>query len=394
MVLVGFRAQRLVDTTFDPYYFGKMGESIARGDGFLPFGTLIRRRAPFYPLLIGALYWSFGVKPILVLLLQCLLHGGTTLLVFSLAKRLFGDRPALIASVMCALHPMLLRYVPDLHLEALFTFLVTLTVWLTERFARLRDLRSGVMLGAILGVTVLTKSVLLLYPPLFAAALLVREMRAKQRLPIFGLSAMFATMLLVISPWTIRNYVVTGHFVPVSSGFSDAYLRGLIFSRTEFITLRQSPYVDAENESNAYFTRLGKEAGTEWQREDWETEQILNKEMKRRVLAEPMLGVRHFFVGIFTFWYEMTSRATSAVAGGLALVAWLFAGLGIRRALREDRSAWLLLLPILYLNLLLAALLALGRYSVPILPCLIALAAYGIDGLLPASKHAPRSRQG
>jgi len=381
-VFVGFRSQDLVDTRFDPYYFGKMGASLARGDGFLPFGTLIKRRAPLYPLTIGGVYWLFGERPTLILLLQCLLHAGTCLLIFDLTKRLFGQRSAVIASVLCALHPVMLRYVPALHLETLFTFLVTLLIWLTERFSRLRDIRTGVLLGVVSGLATLTKSVILLYPGLFAAALMLGLLRAKQRLPIAALTVMFVTMALTISPWTVRNYLVTGHIVPVSSGFSDAFLRGLIFSRTEFITLREPPYTVAENESNAYFFRLAREAGTEWEKEDWETDQILNKEMKRRLVAEPGLSARRFFVGLATFWYQMTSRATSAVVGGLALVAWIFAALGLRRSYRENRSVWLVLLPIVYLNLLLAALLALGRYSVPILPCLLALSAYGIDGLL------------
>jgi 4-amino-4-deoxy-L-arabinose transferase-like glycosyltransferase len=383
MVFVGFRSQSLVDTRPDPYYFGEMGASLARGDGFTPFGTLIKRRAPIYPLMIGGVYWLFGVRPILIALLQCLLHAATCLLIFSLARRLFSQRTAVIASVLCAVHPMLLRYVPDLHLETLLTFLMTLLVWLTERFVRSSTFRNAFWLGLVSGLATLTKSVILLYPPLFAAVLLLLRLRAKQRLPLPALILVGVTMAATIAPWTIRNYVVTGHFVPVSSGFSDAFLRGLIFSRTEFITLQKPPYTDAENESNAYFERLAREAGTEWQREDWETDQILNREMKRRLVAEPWLSVRRFFVGLVTFWYQMTSLATSAVVGGLALVAWIFASLGIRRSFREGRTIWLVLLPIVYLNLLLAALLALGRYQAPVVPCLLILAAYGIDGLLP-----------
>lgn len=382
VVFYGFGAQRFVNTSFDPYYFGKMGASLARGDGFLPFGTLIQRRAPLYPLMIGGIYWVFGERPVLVLLLQCVLHAGTCLLIFSLTRRLFGQRAAVIAGVLCALHPALLRYVSDLHLESLFTFMVTLTIWLSERFARLRDVRSGALLGVSFGLATLTKSVILLYPGLFTLALLYTAARARERLPIRGLATMFVAMALTIAPWTARNYAATGHFVPVSSGFSDAFLRGLIFSRTEFITLRESPYEVAENETNEYFKRLAREAGTEWQRDDWETDQLLNREMKRRLFAEPWLSVRRFFVGLFTFWYQMTSLRTSLVAGGMAVVAWGFAAVGLRRAQHEKTQAWLVLLPVVYLNLLLAALLALGRYSVPIMPCLLALSAYGIDGLL------------
>ena len=40
------------------------------------------------------------------------------------------------------------------------------------------------------------------------------------------------------------------------------------------------------------------------------------------------------------------------------------------------------LAPVVYLNLLLAVLLSLGRYSVPVLPCLLVLSAAGLDWLL------------
>jgi hypothetical protein len=42
----------------------------------------------------------------------------------------------------------------------------------------------------------------------------------------------------------------------------------------------------------------------------------------------------------------------------------------------------MLVLPALYLNIFLAALLALGRYSAPVLPGLLVVAAYGVDTLL------------
>ena len=55
-------------------------------------------------------------------------------------------------------------------------------------------------------------------------------------------------------------------------------------------------------------------------------------------------------------------------------MTWAFALIGWRRTRRERRPAWLLLLPVLYFNISLAFLLALGRYSVPVLPALIVLA--------------------
>ena len=194
-------------------------------------------------------------------------------------------------------------------------------------------------------------------------------------------------MAAVIAPWTVRNYYATqGKFVLVSSGFNDAFLRGLIFSKTDYALLRRPPYTDAENESNAWFEALARAEGTEWQRDDYETEQLLGKTVRKVVRENPGTVVRKSAVGLFTFWYQMTSRTNSIVAGTMALGAWLLAALGWRRAMREGRPFWLVILPAIYLNLLLAVLLALGRYSVPIIPALLVSSAFGIDTLLESWK--------
>ena len=65
-----------------------------------------------------------------------------------------------------------------------------------------------------------------------------------------------------------------------------------------------------------------------------------------------------------------------------AIGAWILAIIGWRRARRERRLVWPLLLPVFYLNIVLALLLALGRYSAPILPALLVVSAFGVDTLL------------
>ena len=179
--------------------------------------------------------------------------------------------------------------------------------------------------------------------------------------------AMLASMTLTIAPWTLRNYLVTGHFVPISTGLSDAFLRGYVFSKTQYITLRQPPYTDGENESNEMFRRICAAEGAVWEQDDYQTDQILNRAAKERLLASPGAFARKTLVGVVTFWYEMTTLKTSLFVGAMALTAWLFAAVGLWKSRTERQPVWLLLLPILYFNLLLAPLLALGRYSVPVL---------------------------
>ncbi|HYQ44912.1 MAG TPA: glycosyltransferase family 39 protein [Polyangiaceae bacterium] len=385
VVFVGFRAQGLVDNRPDPYWFSAMGTSLARGEGLSAYGSLLHRRAPLYPFMIGGIYTVFGEHPLLVQLVQIVLFAGTSVIAFELGRRIYNVRTGIIAGALCAVHPALLRYVADFHLETLFTFLLTLSVLFGYRFYERPSVGRAAAFGVLSALTALTKSVAVLFPPLFLLLWWISLKRTRSTLPVRSLilpvAVLFGTMALTISPWTIRNYAVTGHFVPISTGFSDAFLRGYVFSKTEFATLSKPPYTDGENESNAMFQQLCAAEGAVWEQDDYQTDQILNRAAKARLLADPGAFVRKTVVGLFTFWYEMTSLKNSLAAGAMALIAWLFAAVGLWRSKTERQPAWILLVPILYFNLILAPLLALGRYSVPIVPCLIVLAAFGVDTL-------------
>jgi 4-amino-4-deoxy-L-arabinose transferase-like glycosyltransferase len=378
MVFVVFRMQGLVANEGDPYHYGE----IARGLMEHGFTRLTRRAASLYPELIAVVY-SLGGGNLTVEILQCLLHMGTCLLAFSLGRRLYNLRTGLLAGLFCALHPMLLRYVGDLHMETTLTFLCTLTVWATVRFHERTTVFNGILLGVIGMVTTLTKGVMLPYLALFGAVSLWLALRQRSGRAVAAVIAMGVTMTLILAPWKYRNYRVTGgRFVLLTPGTSDSFLRGYIFTRTEFATLQKPPYTDAENESNEWFKRIAREAGTEWERDEVVDEANNARVAKQMIVTRPLETVRKCVVGLFTFWYEMTSFKNSLVPAVLALVAWGFAAIGFTRARELEQPRWLLLLPILVMNVFVAVLIPLGRYSVPILPCLMILAATGVDALL------------
>ncbi len=343
--------------------------------------------------MIGAIYQVFGEYPFLVQLVQALLSAGTSVLAYDLGRRIYNRRTGVLAGVLCAVHPALLRYVADFHLETLLTFLLTASVLLGVRLYEQPSMGRASAFGAVSALAALTKAVAVLFPPLLLVCWwfsLKRSGSSQPRKLLSVAAVTLGTMALVISPWTIRNYAVTGHFVPISTGLSDAFLRGYVFSKPEFATLRQPPYTDAENQSNAMLREICAAEGAVWERDDYQTDQILNRAAKARLLADPLAFIRKTVVGLFTFWYEMTNLKTSVAAAAMALSAWLLAAIGLRRSRVERQPAWLLLAPIFYFNLLLAALLALGRYSVPIVPCLVVLAAFGLDTL--CTRFSARAR--
>lgn len=388
VAFVLFGRQSLVGLERDPYGFGQIGQSIAEGNKFEGFGSLLHRRSPMYPIVIGGVYSVVGVHLRAMLVVHCLMFAGTCVLVYDLGRRLFNLRTGVIAAALCMVNPLLIRYIPHLHLETQLTLLYTLVVWLLVRFRERPTIVNAVWVGIAAGLTSLTKAVAVLLPLVFFVGWLIERRRADKRgehvrsIPWLPFATAMVAMGLTILPWTIRNYQVTGHFVPITSGTSDAFLRGFIFSETKYITLSEPPYTGAEIASNEYFEGLAEKAGTVWERDDYETDQILNEEAKRRLKAEPLAVVRKTIVGVFTFWYQLTTLPSSALALTAAAMAWALALVAWRRARSERRVTWVLFLPVLYLNALLALLLALGRYSAPVLPTLLILSAFGIDDIL------------
>jgi 4-amino-4-deoxy-L-arabinose transferase-like glycosyltransferase len=384
-------AQQVVDTRPDPYNYSAIARQML-AEGFAAHG-LTKREASLYPVMIAAVYRLAGEQPLLVKLLQCVMFGGTCLLAFDIGRRLFGLRAGIIAGLLVTLNPVLLRYVADLQMETMLTFAITLNVWTMVRFYQNPTARSGLLVGLIGGLAALTKAVALVPLGLFGMSWIVRGILARRRgvapIPWIPLAAMFLATVVVILPWTVRNYRVTGgRFVLIGPGANDAFLRGYVFSRSEYALLRRPPYTDAENECNAWFRELCLRAGTEVGRDEVLDERIFAVVAKRKIVDEPLELVRKTVVGLFTFWYQMTSVLNSLVVGLTALIAWVLALIGWRRSRRDGRPAWLLLMPVLSMNISIALLCSLGRYSVPILPCLLIVSAVGVDTLLPG--HALR----
>ncbi|MBS0270459.1 MAG: glycosyltransferase family 39 protein [Proteobacteria bacterium] len=392
MVFGVFRLQTFVANAGDPYQYG----DLARGLIDHGFTKLTRRGASLYVEVIAVIY-RLGGSNFTVVLLQCLLHAGTCLLVYSLGKRLYNARTGLLAGLICALHPMLLRYVADLHLETFLTFLCVLTVWFSVRFHDQPTAANGILLGAVGMMGTLAKGVILPLVVVFGIISFVLAIKRRSVKEVIAVGAIFVTMALILAPWTYRNYQVTGgKFVLLTPGSSDSFLRGYIFTRMEFATLQKPPYTDAENESNAWFRKIASDAGTTWEADEVVDEANNARVAKQMIVTEPLDTARKIFVGLFTFWYEMTSLPNSLVPAVLAIIGWLLAFIGWRRSHSEGRPAWLLWVPIVVMNVLVAILIPLGRYSVPILPLLTLMAAFGIDTLLErrgAVTSAPKSSE-
>jgi 4-amino-4-deoxy-L-arabinose transferase-like glycosyltransferase len=394
-VFVLWGAQGLVDQANDIYKFAELGQNIALGNGLrYNDAPLTIRRAPLYPMLIALLYTTFGVKTAAIQMFQAVLAAGTTLLAFEIGRRVFNLRTGLLAAIATGLHPMVLRYVPDIQIETLLTFLYTLAIYWSVRLVERETFLHGFWFGLCSAAAAMVKAVALPYPALFIVAYLSwRYSRSPERskalpgwLPVAGV---LVAMGLLILPWTYRNYTVTGRFVLISGNASGELLRGYVFAQPRYYLLQGRAYIDGENEANEMQIQLFRSQGLTWERDEVETEQVQNVAATQKILSAPGAYLKKCFIAFFMFWYVVTSKVNSLLVGGLALAGWILAFVGMYRARGKAYRFWLLLLPIVSMNLIYAAVLALGRYSAPCIPSLMVLAAFGVDSLLPKRRLTP-----
>jgi 4-amino-4-deoxy-L-arabinose transferase-like glycosyltransferase len=177
-------------------------------------------KVPGYPLFVGALYTVLGADPDRVFVVQALLCGSLTIvLTWVLARRLFGPLVAVAAAAVVAIYPSW-QFETRLFAEALVTPL-TLAVLIVV-LERPASTRRALGVGALVGASILLRpGSLYLIPAVAVAWALTVGLRRGALLT----GATVAIACLVILPWSIRNYDVTGEVIPLSA--QDAALYGV-----------------------------------------------------------------------------------------------------------------------------------------------------------------------
>lgn len=192
--------------------FASLADSLAAGDGYaFPGGEPTAFRVPLYAIFITLVTWGTR-EAWLLLVAQALVSSGTLVIGALIARRLFGNGPALVTAILCAFYPYYAWHDLSLQETGLFTFLAGLATWLLLRERETRRWVVAIIAGFVLGLAILTRSTLLPLA-LFAVLWLVLP-DGSQSLRRRALSAglVLAGLALCLSPWLIRARDLTGAY--------------------------------------------------------------------------------------------------------------------------------------------------------------------------------------
>lgn len=178
---------------------------------FSPFRFRFIFHPPLYPYFLGActaLFGSLGAAKIAQAAVGALLVPA----VGRLGDAAFGPRAGILAAGITAVYPELVWFAAHFWSEIL---LLTVFYWALERVAaaeRASSTAIAVAAGLLWGASVLTRETVLYFAPFAAFFLAWRRPGGGRRAAAFLLA-----MVLVVAPWTYRNWRVFGAFVPVST---------------------------------------------------------------------------------------------------------------------------------------------------------------------------------
>ncbi|HYP18867.1 MAG TPA: glycosyltransferase family 39 protein [Chloroflexia bacterium] len=210
--------------TGDELQFHELAENLASGHGFTIAGSAVINRMPGYPVLLAGLYLVTGPSLVAARLLNTVLGALCVPLVYQLGKQLWGQRVGLGAGTIFALDPFSMFWPQFLLSENLQILLVTLLgVLLTG--AQSSILRAQ-LAGIVAALSILTHPGTLL---VVAAALVWYWFYGRgRRFPVRHFVFLALSLLVLMSFWTVRNWTLTGRFVPLTAGV-EASGGGFVF---------------------------------------------------------------------------------------------------------------------------------------------------------------------
>ena len=353
---------------------------------FSPFGTHMIFHPPLYPYFLAvplALTGSLeAVKWVQVVLSVLLVPA-----IGRVGMRAFGTRAGLGAAALAAFYPELVWFAAHFWVENLFLMFLW---WGFDRLltsdARARAV-PALAAGALWGLAVLSRETLLYFVPL-AALWLFWGRRADgggRRAAALVLGA-----ALVIAPWTWRNWVVFGAFIPVSTaGSLNLYQGNAPLSRQEVYD--EVDAVRGRVEQHRYALRRGMDSIRERQ-PTWIFEKLV-EQMPMFWEAESMAAIhvkRGAYGPVPAQW--AIAFALVLLLPYLALLPPFVAGIA---GARYDRTQVLLAGFLAYYNLIHVATHGFNRYRLPVMPVVFLFAAWALSawrsGTFPALSPARKA---
>jgi len=327
---------------------------------------------PLYFYFLALIYKIFGIDLYIARLIQMILGVSTSLLIYLIARKVFNKTVALISLILSIFYGMFYIHEGVLLMESLVTFLNTLAIFLLLRIEDNPSYKNIAFAGIAIGLSALARANILLFVPFIFIWILRNSKLKTKSLKLLKYAFLCLIILLTISPATIRNYLVSGKFVLISTnGPINFWIGNHENARGWF---------DGTSLSQDLIERI-KEKGDKAYIED-----VVNF-IKRNPGGYLTLLFRKFLL----FWsmdeisnnlnYDLFKAYSMLLRYFLFVGFWFIAPLGLC-GIVLSRKIWkkVVLLYLFIFSFMISTIIffVLGRYRIPFIPFLIIFASFAI----------------
>jgi 4-amino-4-deoxy-L-arabinose transferase-like glycosyltransferase len=340
-------------------------------------------RTPGWVIVLAGIFSVFGHSLTATKVFNLIFSFVTAGLAFVLGKRVTkSNRLGLIAAAITFLHPAVLVADSRGGAESLLILSLVIFMFLIYRALETELIRDYLIVGIALGVVLLIKSTAALFPPfLFLYLIGLRPSFARVRHAAVRVGVLVLVSAAVLSPWIIRNYALSGDFVPTMSVAGKAAFEGL-YVATHLHTGREDYLLveDAGDEENLIARQMGLRFKPGYYPQFYTiSDEVkfyshLGDIVKRRYMEQPSLLLDVIGFNSRGFWVQgRTAKATTLnmilVLPFLALAIW-----GMYVGWRQHLMVGPILLFVGTFFAAHVAILGQARYHMPLIPLIAILA--------------------
>ncbi len=175
-------------------------------------------RAPGYPAFIALIYLITGPRVYAIYYAQAVLFVVTLLIIYKIGYLLTSnEKTAFLSIALCLFWSPFYVAIGKVYPEILWGFLISVFLFCSIKLLQKTSLFLILVSALTLGFAALTKSTIFTYILILPGLILLYSKRMKKQL-FFPALLITLVALLTISPWTYRNYKLTGKLIPVNTG--------------------------------------------------------------------------------------------------------------------------------------------------------------------------------
>ncbi len=366
--------------------------SSGKGYVFAEGGPPVFYWRPMYILFLAGIYKVFGPSLWLVQLFHSIFYALTVLILYVIAETVFDRRVALISALLLAIFPHALWHIPVITINSFYMFMMAILAFCLVKYFQNPSLRNGLLVGISLGMASLTKGVTTMLPvPLLAVMLMLYWRRRKEIVSSWVM--MILCLGLAMSPWMVRNYLVSKGHIMLGYGWGSSYFGSIesfkhdpSFIPNKSVRELEKYWLEQKlrlmvdyNRNRPLWKRLSKEdLVLDGGQQNFEWWVYLDEKASEDLIRNPLRLLHKMLWQVPRFWYLSYSSFNMKVLKVMNSLIWFPALFGMFFAIKNRKEVYAIIFLILYFTGIHTIAVALAGHSVPIMPFIIMLAVYGI----------------